>query len=154
MSSATVNYTVKPLDLVAPNVVCASPDGAWHADNVTLACTASDSDSGLANSGDASFSLVTSLAAGDENANASTNSRMVCDVAGNCTTSVISGNKIDRKSPGIAVTTPSNNAVYQLNQIVNAAYGCSDGGSGTAGCSGTVANLGPIDTSTLGSKSF
>ena len=66
----------------------------------------------------------------------------------------IGGNKIDRKGPVITVTTPASGAVYQLNQIVNAAYSCSDGGSGPSGCAGTVANLSAIDTSTLGSKTF
>src|SRR6185295_7539222 len=27
-------------DMIPPAVVCATPDGAWHADNVTLACSA------------------------------------------------------------------------------------------------------------------
>jgi DNA/RNA endonuclease G (NUC1) len=152
---AGTNGNNPPLDTVAPSVACATPDGLWHADNVALACTASDgSGSGLANPGDASFSLFTSVAAGVENANASTGSRVVCDVAGNCSTAVVSGNKIDRKGPVIIVTTPASGAVYQLNQIVNAAYTCSDGGSGTSGCAGTVANLSPIDTSTFGSKTF
>jgi len=151
---AGTNGSNPPLDTIAPSVVCASPDGAWHADNVALACTASDGGSGLASPGDASFSLFTSVAAGAENANASTSSRVVCDVAGNCTTAAISGSKIDRKGPVIIVTTPANSAMYQLNQIVNAAYSCSDGGSGPSGCAGTVANLSPINTSTLGSKTF
>jgi DNA/RNA endonuclease G (NUC1) len=151
---AGTNGNNPPLDAIAPRVICASPDG-WHADNVTLACTASDSgSSGLANPGDVSFSLFTSVAAGAENANASTNSRVVCDVAGNCTTAVVSGNKVDRKGPVITVTTPASGAVYQLNQIVNAAYSCSDGGSGPSACAGTVANLSSINTSTLGAKTF
>ena len=142
-------------DMIAPIVVCASPDGAWHADNVSLACTASDSGSGLANPGDAAFSLVTSVAAGAENANASTNSRLVCDVAGNCTTAgPIGGNKIDRKGPVITLTTPANGAVYQLFQVVNASYSCSDGGSGPGTCTGTLPNLSPLNTLTLGSKTF
>ena len=104
-------------------------------DNVALACTASDAGTGLANLGDASFSLVTAVAAGAEDANASTNSRVVCDVAGNCTTAgPISGNKIDRKGPTILLTTPASGAVYQLNQVVNASYSCSDAGSGPCTC--------------------
>src|SRR5262249_33083646 len=73
---------------------------------------------------------------------------------GNCTTAGVTGNKIDRRAPAIVVTTPANGAVYQWNQVVNAAYTCSDGGSGPFGCAGTVANLSPIDTSSPGSKSF
>ena len=128
---------------------------AWHADNVALGCTASDSGSGLANAGDASFSLVTSVADGSEDANASTDSRVVCDVAGNCATAgPIAGNKIDLKDPVITLTTPPNGAVYQLNRVVNAAYSCADGGSGSATCAGTVANGAAIDTASTGAKSF
>ena len=142
-------------DMIAPSVVCAPPDGAWHADNVALACTATDTGSGLANPGDAAFSLATSVAAGAENANASTSSRMVCDVAGNCTAAgPIGGNKIDRKAPVIALTTPANGAVYQQFQVVKASYGCSDGGSGLATCAGTLPNLSLINTLTLDSKTF
>ena len=53
-------------DRTAPTIACAAPDGAWHAANVALACTASDSGTGLANPADASFSLVTSVGAGIE----------------------------------------------------------------------------------------
>jgi DNA/RNA endonuclease G (NUC1) len=152
---AGINGNNPPLDTMAPSVVCASPDGAWHADNVTLACTAGDSGSGLANpNGDASFSLFTSVAAGAEDGNLNTNSHVVCDVAGNCTTAVIGGNKIDRKAPVITLTSPASGAVYQLNQTVNAAYSCADGGSGLSTCVATVANLSPIDTSSLGMKTF
>jgi endonuclease G len=147
---AGTNGNNPPPDAIAPAVVCASPDAAWHADNAALACTASDSGSGLANPSDASFSLFTSIAAGTENANASTNSRVVCDVAGNCTTAVISVNKIDRKAPVILVTTPANNAVYQSNQIINAAYSCADGGSGSSTCAGTVTNLSRSAYKTVG----
>ena len=62
-------------DRAAPTITCAAPDGAWHATNVALACTASDAGTGLANPADASFSLVTSVGAGIETANASTDSR-------------------------------------------------------------------------------
>src|SRR5262249_7231223 len=127
---AGTNGNNPPLDSVAPTVICAPADGTWHADNVTLMCTASDSGSGLAHpTTDASFSLFTSVDAGTENANASTNGRNICDLAGNCTTAGVTGNKIDRRAPAIVVTTPANGAVYQWNQVVNAAYTCSDGGS-------------------------
>jgi hypothetical protein len=152
---AGINGNNPPLDSVAPTVVCPSADSAWHAGTVTFACTASDSGSGLANpGGDSSFFLSTSVDAGSENANSSTNSRIVCDVAGNCATTMVTGNKIDRKSPAISVITPASGAVYQLNQIVNASYSCSDGGAGVSACTGTAANLSAINTSTLGMKTF
>ena len=139
----------------APAIACAAPDGAWHATNVALACTASDPGTGLANPADASFSLVTSVDAGIETANASTDSRVVCDLEGNCATAgPIGGNRIDRKAPSISVTTPASGAVYPLNESVAAAYACADGGSGTSSCAGTVANGAPIDTSSTGSRTF
>ena len=142
-------------DMLAPTVACGSPDGAWHPNNVSIACTASDSGTGLANPGDASFFLVTSIDPGVEIANVSTDSRVVCDAAGNCTTvGPIPGNKIDRKGPVISVTTPVNGAGYALNQSVAAAYACSDGGAGQASCTGTVQNGTSIDTSSIGTKTF
>ena len=142
-------------DRTAPTISCAAPDGAWHAGNVTLGCTASDSGTGLADTADASFWLVTSVGAGIETANASTDSRVVCDVEGNCATAgPIAGNRIDRKAPSITVTTPAGGAVYPLNENVAADYGCADAGSGPSSCVGTVADGAPIDTSTTGAKTF
>lgn len=142
-------------DTTAPTVSCGTADAAWHATNVSIACTASDSGSGLANAGDASFSLSTSVPAGTEDANASTDSRLVCDNAGNCTTAgPISGNKIDRKAPSIAIGVPTNGAAYLLRQSVTATYSCSDGGSGLASCAGTVASGTNIDTGSVGTKTF
>ena len=142
-------------DRTAPAISCAAPDGAWHAGNVSLACTASDSGTGLAHPADASFVLVTSVDAGVETASASTNSRTVCDVEGNCATAgPIAGNMIDRKAPVISVTTPANGATYPLRENVPAAYACADRGAGTASCAGPVANGAPIDTSSSGTKSF
>jgi DNA/RNA endonuclease G (NUC1) len=142
-------------DRTAPAILCAAPDGVWHATNVSLACTASDSGTGLANPADASFSLVTSVGAGIETANASTDSRVVCDVEGNCATAgPIAGNMIDRKAPSITVTTPANGAVYPLNEKVAADYDCADGGSGSSSCAGNVAGGAAIETSATGSKTF
>ena len=152
---AGTNGNNPPLDTTPPAVTCASPDSVWHADNVSLACTTSDTGSGLANPSDATLALVTSVAVGSEVANASTNSRAVCDVAGNCATvGPIAGNMIDRKPPVVTVTTPAVGAVYQMNQIVNAGYGCQDGGSGVASCTGSAASGSPIDTSSPGIKTF
>ncbi|MEO8683187.1 MAG: thrombospondin type 3 repeat-containing protein, partial [Vicinamibacterales bacterium] len=142
-------------DMIAPSIACAAPDGVWHAGNVSLACTASDGGTGLANATDASFSLITSVVDDIEDANASTDSRVVCDLAGNCAQAgPIVGNKIDRKDPVITLSTPPNGAVYQLGRVVNASYSCADGGSGPGTCSGTAANGAAIDTSSIGSKTF
>ncbi len=73
-------------DTTPPIISCGSPDGAWHATDVTIPCTASDPESGLKASSPASFTLTTSVAAGTETANAFTNTQLECDNAGNCAT--------------------------------------------------------------------
>ena len=143
------------LDSTPPAITCASPDGLWHNNNVTLACTAQDAGVGLLNDAGASFALVTSVASGDETANASTDSRQVCDTANNCATAgPIAGNKVDRKAPAVSLTSPQANAVYTLGQSVAANYGCQDGGSGIASCLGAVASGNSLSTSNVGSYNF
>jgi probable HAF family extracellular repeat protein len=142
------------IDRKAPAVSCGAADGVWHASNVSIGCTASDGGSGLANAGDGSFSLSTSVAAGTETANALTGSRQVCDSVGNCATAgPISGNKIDRKPPVITLTSPTN-SVYLLHKAVAASFSCADGGAGVASCSGSVATGANIDTSSIGTRTF
>ncbi len=142
-------------DTTPPLISCGSADDAWHGSDASIACTASDSGSGLANGADASFSLSTSVAAGSEDANASTNSREVCDIATNCATAgPISGNKVDKKAPSTTITAPTNNATYVLNQGITASYSCTDGGAGVASCAGPVADGSNIDTASTGTKTF
>jgi hypothetical protein len=119
-----------------PAISCGSADGVWHGADVTIACTASDSDFGLQNPSDANFSLSTSVPAGTETANASTNSHQVCDNNGDCATAgPITGNMIDKKGPSISITSPvgsgtvSNPAVISKQPI---AFSTIDGGSGVA----------------------
>ncbi len=143
------------IDKLAPSVACGSADAAWHANDVSIPCTANDGVSGLADSGDGSFNLTTSVQANTETASASTDSRTVCDVADNCATAgPVSGNKIDKKAPTITITTPSTSAVYLLNQAVAANFTCNDGGSGVGTCAGPVAHGSNIDTASAGSKTF
>jgi hypothetical protein len=73
-----------------------------------------------------------------------------------CIEAGLNGNNpgLDTTPPAIAITAPANGAVYELHQIVSAAYACTDGESGVASCTGTVANLSAIDTSSVGVKTF
>ena len=66
----------------------------------------------------------------------------------------VAGNMIDRKGPGITLTTPLGGGVYQFNKTTLAAFVCVDGGSGLATCTGTAANGAAIATSSMGTKSF
>ena len=155
--TASNSFTVKR-DTAPPTIACGSPDGLWHASDVSIACTANDGVSGLAGSATASFALTTAVPAGTETANAATGSIKVCDVASNCANAgPTGGNMIDKKAPAIVLTTPGNGAIYSAHQAVNASYSCSDNGSGVASCAGTVANGAKIDTTPNGistSKTF
>jgi CSLREA domain-containing protein len=145
---------VVKIDKSAPTLSCDTADGIWHASNVSIACSATETISSLADNAEATFNLVTSVANGAETANASTNSHAVCDIAGNCATAgPIAGNQIDRKGPMITVTAPTATN-YLLNQAVTVQFACSDGGSGVASCTGTSANGGSLDTASVGAKTF
>ncbi|HYE87866.1 MAG TPA: hypothetical protein VEA16_15995, partial [Vicinamibacterales bacterium] len=144
-----------PADLDPPVVVCDTPDGAWHAGNVSLACTVTDNASGLSDPSDAVFSMSTAVPSGVEDINAATGSRIVCDAVGNCATAgPIAGNMIDRKVPTITISSPVGGAEYQLNGVIESGYTCADAGAGIASCVGTVSSGSPIDTSSPGAKTF
>lgn len=62
---------------------------------------------------------------------------------------------LDATAPTITITTPANGAQYILGSTVHADYSCDDpGGSGVATCAGPVADGAPIDTASVGAKSF
>ena len=142
-------------DTQPPTIQCGAAPAGWQATNVTIACTASDSGSGLANAADASFTLSTSVGAGTETANASTGSHPVCDKANNCATAgPITGIMIDMKAPGISISAPAGSTTYLLNSSLAANYQCQDGGSGVQTCTGPVATGAKFDTTTVGSHTF
>lgn len=66
------------------------------------------------------------------------------------------GVSADEDKPAITLATPADNAVYTLNQAVQADYSCEDepGGSGLASCVGTVPDGEYIDTSSVGARTF
>ena len=129
------------IDKTAPVVTCASADGNWHAANVSLACTAAETGSGLSNAGYASFSLATNLPSDQESGAVSSNNVSVCDLAGNCVPAgPVTDNQIDLKAPTIsaaAITADSNEYVSGTwtKQDVIITFTCNDGGSGVASCS-------------------
>lgn len=146
--------SVIKVDRKAPTTNCATSDGKWHAENVSVPCTAEDGGSGLSEA-DKNFSLSTTVADGNETNNAMTNTRTVSDAAGNTATAgPVGGNKVDRKKPVITLTTPGADASYGLRKEVAADYECSDGGSGVESCVGAAADGANIDTSPAGEKTF
>lgn len=142
------------IDQAPPAVQCGAADGDWHATDASIACTGADGGSGLASPSDAGFSLSTSVPPGSETANAATGSRSVCDVAGNCTTAgPVTGNRVDKKAPAVTISAPAA-ARYVVNQAITADYSCTDGGSDVASCAGPSASGSPVDTSSVGSRTF
>jgi hypothetical protein len=133
-NSATAGpYSGNKVDKKKPTVTCGSADGAWHPGDVSIACTASDGGSGLANPADASFSLSTSVPANTEDANASTGSRVVADAVSNSDTAgPISGNKVDKKAPTYSCD-PTDLNWHGANVALNCT--AQDGGSGLNGSS-------------------
>jgi hypothetical protein len=141
-------------DTTPPAISCGSPDALWHASDVSIACTAVDSDGMLNANSPPNFTLTTNVPAGTETANVFTGTQVECDVAGNCATAgPIGPNKVDKKPPQITITVPAATS-YVFNQTVASNYGCTDGGSGVATCAGPVANGSNIDTASVGSKTF
>jgi uncharacterized repeat protein (TIGR01451 family) len=142
------------LDKTPPLVACGAPDGAWHASDVSIACTASDSGSGLDLNSPANFTATTSVPSSTETASAFTDSRALCDLAGNCSIArPIGPNKVDKKPPQITITAPAA-TTYKLNQASPSSYTCADGGSGLATCAGPVPSGSNFDTASTGAKTF
>ena len=133
-STSTVSVTIKK-DGTAPAGSCDAGPTGWQAANVTLSCTSSDATSGLASSGDASFSLSTAVAAGDETGNALTGSKTVNDIAGNSTTFGPYSFMVDRKAPVVTAGTPSCSVAGTngwCRGTVTVPFTAVDGGSGLA----------------------
>lgn len=60
---------------------------------------------------------------------------------------------VDDTPPAITVAAPTAQT-YALNQVVAADYSCTDTESAVSECAGTVANDAPIDTASVGEKTF
>jgi hypothetical protein len=124
------------IDLSDPEANCDSAPSGWSQNDVNIHCQASDAISGLANTGDASFDLSTSVPNGTETANASTDDRVVTDAAGRSVTAgPISGIKVDKKAPVLTdegpTTTPDGDNGWYKSAVTNG-FKATDGGSGFA----------------------
>ncbi|MEN8114154.1 MAG: immunoglobulin-like domain-containing protein, partial [Actinomycetota bacterium] len=73
------------------------------------------------------------------------------DAAGNAATQMIRNvTVVDTIAPTVTITNPPDGASYAIDEVVLAAYSCSDAGSGIVSCIGDVATGAGIDTSTPG----
>jgi hypothetical protein len=157
-NETVVKHTVTVVDQTAPGISIASPtEGAEYARGQHVAASYSCADeangSGVAScAGDvASGADIDTGTLGEHTFTVAT-----ADNAGNTGSSSVTYTVVDTTEPGISLTTPVDGATYGLGQLVSAAYSCADeaGGSGLATCAGPVANGAPVDTSSLGKKSF
>jgi hypothetical protein len=78
------------------------------------------------------------------------------DNAGNETVVTHTVHVVDVTPPTIDLLAPLDGAVYLLDEEVAADYECADepGGSGLASCTGDVADGEPVDTASVGAKTF
>ncbi len=121
------------IDQQPPSLHCAPVPSGVQDMEVVIACSASDSGSGLADPADASFELTTSVGAGHDNPAATTSSRRVCDAVGNCVTAGPFTADVDLRSApaGAAPRIESPGTVLVLAAIAG-------GGSGGHGSSPLV----------------
>ena len=119
-------------DRTPPAIECGTPEGAWHASDVTVSCTATDAVSGLQHPGDASFALSTSVPEGTETSDAATGTKKVCDTRGNCATAgPFGGLNVDKKAPAVTIEQPTASE-YPHNETLTLAWSADDAGSGLA----------------------
>ena len=79
---------------------------------------------------------------------------MYCDEAGNWSGNYTDDITLDETPPDITINIPASGANYTLNQIVNADWTATDATSGIKSATGTVTSGSPIDTSSIGPKTF
>lgn len=150
--TATQSVTIKR-DATEPTITSSASAngnpytaGSWTNQNVIVTFVCSDTGSGLG-------SVTSPVTKSGEGASQAANGTCT-DIAGNISSSSFTGINIDKTAPVISVTSPSAGATYLLNQSVSASYGCTDALSGVATCSGATANGVPINTSSVGAKTF
>jgi hypothetical protein len=161
VSTASPTFTIM-VDTVPPTANCIGPNPpptGWQLNDVLYNCTASDNagGSGLANSGQSSFTLSTNVPTGTETT-LSIPAVTISDVAGNSTTQGPFGPfQVDKKAPVISGPTISPSSPT-YGQVVNASYSCTDGGSGVVLCGPTgsatipaTGNTGPLSSQVDGS---
>lgn len=76
------------------------------------------------------------------------------DNAGNSATCTVAGINIDKTAPQITITAPTTGSAYILNENVLANWSATDALSGIDSATGTVPSGNPIDTGTVGPKTF
>jgi hypothetical protein len=145
-------------DLTAPDVALRTPtDGAAYAHGEQVVadydCTDEQGGSGVASCAGpvADGQALDTSSVGQHSFTVTAR-----DQAGNERTLTHAYTVLDAEAPTVDLRTPADGATYPRGVSVLADYGCSDesGGSGVDTCVGTVPDGQPLDTATLGTKSF
>ena len=148
-NSVTRTVTVN-LDKTAPSVLGEPVRGAdhdgWYNHPLDVVWSGADGLSGIAACDPAG------TYAGPDSAAASV-SGSCRDIAGNSGHATFAL-AYDATAPTATVTTPPDGAIYLLDAVVTADYGCSDGLSGIDACAGPVPDGGNLPTASVGSHEF
>jgi len=150
-NSATATYGPINIDRTLPVIafqqITPAPNGAgWNNSPVTVTWSCSDALSGPVSP------MVTQTVA-TEGANQSATATCT-DLAGNTASKTQTGINIDVTPPQIQFVSPANGFSYLHDIKIAASYTCSDGLSGVATCSGTVANGTSMTLGSIGTFSF
>jgi sugar lactone lactonase YvrE len=149
---ATASVPGISIDTIAPTIMATATPAAnvagWNNSPVTVAFSGTDNLSGSGIAGCTPSIVVSNPGSGILASGTCT------DRAGNSSAPGTYLVNLDEAPPTVTIATPANGASYALGSVVNAAYSCVDGLSGVAACAGTVASGGPIDTSSVGTKTF
>jgi pectin methylesterase-like acyl-CoA thioesterase len=141
------------IDKTAPTIDAARVTQAnaagWNNTDVLAGYNASDATSGLAASSPAQ-GAYTFTAEGLGQSHTFT----VEDLAGNSSSATVGDVNIDKTAPTVNVVRPAEGGFYKVGESVLADFACSDNLSGNATCEGTVAGASPLDTATVGAKTF
>jgi hypothetical protein len=155
-ASQTVTYTV--VDATPPGITITSPAaeavyGVGEQVFADYSCVDEPGGSGLDT---CKGSLAVGAAVDTGSVGEKTFTVETSDKAGNTASKTVSYTVADRTAPVITVTSPGEDAVYTLGESVLADYSCADepNGSGLASCQGSVADDTPLDTKTVGAKTF
>jgi Tol biopolymer transport system component len=151
-ATMTVSYTV--LDFTPPTIDLRTPVNGGTYDlgaNATVDYACSD---GVGGSGVAYCAGTSPNGAPLDTSREGTFTFQVTalDDAHNFATTSATYSVIDRTPPSVTITTPADQAVYKQDQVVIADYACA--GANLVSCSATVASGAPIDTSTVGDRTF
>jgi hypothetical protein len=156
LNGTTRTVTYRVVDSLPPTISIKTPaDGASYGlgDHLTVNYSCGDSGSGV----QSCTGTTPSGADFDTSQTGAYTFRVTAsDVAGNTATATTTYTIVDRTPPSIVITTPANGAFYTQDDSVIASYSCADqpAGSGLLSCSGDLATGAPIDTSTVGSRTF